>query len=139
MKNWKHLIWIAVIAALLIAIGYFYDKGFLHFKWQWLTILFATLAAPYRLFMKWINGSGDTVASITAQHDALQKQELDYRDTMEAQIKDREQRVALMQKDLDLMDTRIQLLQSQKAQVDSQIQNMSIDDKIKKVQQDFGS
>lgn len=139
MKNWKHLILIVVIVALLIAIGYFYSKGFLHFKWQWLTILFAALAAPYRLFVKWINGSGATVESITAQHDAVRKQEQDYRDTMEAQIKDREQRVTLMQKDIDLLDTRLQLLQSKKDQVDSQVQTMSIDDKIKKFQQDFGS
>ena len=127
-----------IIVVALIAIGYFYDKGYLHFKWQVLTIIFAALAAPFQMVMKWLQKTGSPIEDIRNQHELVRSREKEYRDEIEGKIKEREQRLILMQKELELLDTKMELLKAKKERVEEDVKNMSIDDKIKKFQENYG-
>lgn len=138
MKTWKPILIILAIVAVLVTVGILREKGLLNFKWQWLTILFAAIAAPYQVFMKWIRGNGNAVDDIRKNHEDMRQQEEAYRKVIEDRIQEREQRLALMEKDIALMDARLELLKAKKARVEKEVSAMSIDDKVQAFQDVFG-
>jgi len=126
--------WIFTIIIVLIAIAIFYAvSGGL--KWQPLTILFAALAAPLRFFAGLLGGSEE---EIRKRHEVIREGELLYQKDLETKIRERQEAIQALEKEIELMDAKLVALEEKRARIHSEIKNMTIEERQKAGQDLFG-
>ncbi|GEM_PF-6514653 len=135
--NRKTLLIIAGVLVLLFVIGYLQDKGMLNFKWQWLTILFAALSGPYKL-VKGMLASGKA-DNIVDNLDKKIEEEKKYRENMDTQIADKEKRIEALNKELEIIDAKLRLIEAQRANLKTEVNKKSVDELRNDAVELFGS
>ena len=134
MKGW---ITVLVVIALLILVGYLQSIGYFNFDWKPLTILFAALAAPFKMLMNAFNGT-DTVKDITMKHQKVREEEENYRKTLNAEIERRANAIHMLEKEVEVLDARIETLETRKAALSITVKNMTSEQKQEKFKELFG-
>jgi septal ring factor EnvC (AmiA/AmiB activator) len=135
-KRWW--ITVIVIVVVLIIIGILYDNGMLNFKWQGLTMIFAGLAAPYTLIKNWLFRNKDA-QDILGKHQQIRAEEKIHREQTDEEISKKEQRIKDLDKDIELSEKKIQLLEEKKKNVTKDVKKMSIEDTQNEAINYFGS
>ena len=129
----KGIIGFLIIIALL-GIVYLDKKGLL--SWQTMSIVFAAIAAPFKFLMGIFT---DKAEEIKKKHGEVRQREVVYQSDIESKIQDREQRVVNLKKELDVLDSRIDVLKKQRALIDSEVEKMSLDELQKAGRKYFGT
>lgn len=128
MKKW--IIIIVVVLVALIAIGIFYEAGYLHFKSSTLSALFAALACPY-MFIKnklFNRNSPESVNDIINRaKDGLISDE-EHRTEYDAQVSAKEQEINELKAQVNHLTTQIQNKTAEEEAVHTAVREMSSDE-----------
>ncbi len=136
--NRRLIVVIVGVVIVLIVIGFLYTQGyFQNLQWQTGTMILAVLAGPYKFIMGWIKG-GET-ERIAEKHEQMKQDEIKHREETDAQIKAKQEKIAQLDKEIQLLDTKIQLIEVKKAQVQPEVEKMSSQQLQKEGQDLFGS
>lgn len=127
MKKW---FWIVIIGLFLIflIVGYLYDQGMLNVKWQWLTLIIAAIAGPFKIFKNMFSGGDDKVDSILKRNETTKLEEVAHREKYDTMIAEKKSEIEALQKDIDLLDTKVQLLEEKKKNIDKEVDEMDSDE-----------
>ncbi len=135
MKGWIVLI---VIIVLLIVVGYLQSIGYFRFDWKPLTILFAALAAPFKMLSKYLGAGDNTLENITLKHQKEREMEAEYQNRINAEIERRKTKIDFLKKDIEVLDARIETLETRKAAIGVEVKNMTAEQKQKQFNELFG-
>ncbi len=135
MKGWIVLI---VIVVLLILVGYLQSLGYFQFSWKPLAILFAALAAPFKMLSKFFQGTDKELNEITMKHNEERAIETEYQHKIDTEIKKRENKIKFLEKDIEVLDARIETLETRKAAIGITVKNMTSEQKQKQFKELFG-
>jgi hypothetical protein len=124
-KNW--LITIGIIVIALIVIGVMYDNGMLNFEWQWLTVAFAALAGPYT-FIKNLIFKDKKLEELKNKHQNIRNDEVIHRQTFDEEIKKREDRIQTLNKEIELAEKKIDIIELKKNNVVKEVKKSSIEE-----------
>lgn len=130
----KKIITLLLVAGVLVVVGYLVYTG--KIRWQPLTMLFAALAAPFR-FLYGLFGSKEE--EIREKHRQMRETEKVFQDTLETQIKEREEKIATLNRQVELIDGKLELLRQKRMLVDQEVEGMSISELQREGQRLFGS
>ena len=135
-RTW--LITIGIIIVVLIAIGIMHENGMLNFEWQGLTMLFAGLAAPYTLLKRFLIKDPQTQRLID-KHEDMKKDEKVHREVYDEEIAKKENRIKELNKELELTEKRIEIIELKKKKVKKEVKELSIDEMQEEAIDYFGS
>ncbi len=135
MKGW---IVVIIIVVLLIVVGYLQSLNYFQFDWKPLTILFAALAAPFKMFTKLFQGPEKNLEAITQKFQKERNQEAGYRQTLDTEIERRRNRIELLEKDVEVLDARIETLETRKIAIGLTVKNMTAEQKQNQFKELFG-
>jgi hypothetical protein len=135
MKGWITLI---VIVALLILVGYLQSLGYFRFDWKPLTILFAALAAPFKMLSKYFGAGDNSIENIALKHEKERQLETEYQNRINAEIEKRKTKIDFLKKDIEVLDARIETLETRKAAIGVEVKNMNAEQKQKRFNELFG-
>ena len=138
MKTGKLVVIAIVVVIALGVIGYLYTQGYLQdFEWQTATMFFAALAGPYKMVMKWLKGNPEE-DEILGKHDKIKEEEKIHRAETDAKIQEKTQKIEELDKELEVVNKKIELVQAQKADVTTEVDQMSEDELKNEAQSLFG-
>jgi len=127
-----------IVLVLLIIVGVAYDQGvFDNMEFGRLATIFAALAAPYMAVKNMLFGNKDLKA-FQDKYDQLKTDEVVHRTGLDQQIKAKEDRIANLDKEVQLLDAKIEVLEMKKKRVDQDVNSMSVDDTKNEVRNLFG-
>jgi len=118
MKKW--LVGAVIVFGLIIII--YLDKNEI-IRWQPLSIIIAAIAAPFRLIMAIL---GNNAEEVRKRHEAIRQRETEYQTDIDRQVQDREQKISNLKKEIDIIDTRLELLQKRRQLVEEEVKKMSL-------------
>jgi septal ring factor EnvC (AmiA/AmiB activator) len=126
----KRIIFILIIIG-LIALVYFNV-----INWQPLTMIVAALTAPF----KFVSGLfKNREEEIRERHQLLREQESAYQQTLESNISEREQKIATLNKEVEILDSKLDMLRKKRELVDTEVEKMSLGKLQKEGRRLFGS
>ena len=142
----KKIMIILGLIALLLIVGYLYNKGVIKTDWQWLTIILAALAGPYKLIEDSMKtkkkgaGKGRGMAHrILQQQLDVEKQEAIIRQQYEALLKQKELEIQDLKAKLQKLQDQLEQLQLESKQIESHVQSMSLDEEAQEFRDYFGT
>ncbi len=133
MKGW---ITVLVIIALLILVGWLQSLGYFTFDWKPLTILFAALAAPFKMLMNTFNNNDKK--EIVLKHQKTREEETEYRSRLDAEIERKSNAIRMLEKEVEVLDARIETLEVRKAALNVSVKGMTSEQKREKFKELFG-
>jgi len=130
--------WIAGgLVVVVIALVILSATGVINLSWQDFTMIAAALAAPFKFIFDKLGGA-DGVDELLDKHEKMRKEEAEYRKKMDGVIAEKEQRIINLNKDLELQDAKLQLVEEKKKRVDQEVKSMSIAETKSEAQDLFG-
>ncbi len=130
----KKPIFVILLFLALIAIVYLVQSGII--AWQPLTIVAAAIAAPFKFIMGLF---GNKEEEIRKKHAQLREQETSYQESLDTAIKGREREIGKLNKEVEILDSKIELLKKKRDLIDTDVENMSLEEIQKEWQKRFGS
>ena len=131
------------IIVLLLIVGYLYNKGVIKTDWQWLTIILAALAGPYKLIEDSLKDRGKQrvtkAQQILARQVEIEKQEAVLRQQYEALLKQKELELEELRARLQKLEDQLEQLQLERKEIQSQVKSLSLEDKAQEFNDYFGS
>jgi septal ring factor EnvC (AmiA/AmiB activator) len=139
MKKW--IIIIAVVLVALIVIGVLYEGGYLNFKWNTLSMIFAALAGPYMYIKnKLFNTNNvDTIDDMIRKAQDGLKVDADHRAEYDEQITQRETKITHLKDQTTEFDRQIEQLQVQATSTKKEVKEMSSDEMAAAFEQLYGN
>lgn len=129
---------VLIVLVVLIGIGIAYDQGlFDNMSFGGLSTLIAALAAPYLAVKNWLFGNKE-LKQFQEKYDNMRNKEVVHRTDTDLQIKAKEQRIAELDREIQLLDAKLQVLEMKKSKVDQYVKSMTVDQTKKEVQNLFG-
>lgn len=136
MNKW--LIAGLIILGVLIIVGVAYDQGaFDGMNGGGWAMILAALAAPYMAVKNFLFGNKH-LKEFKDKYQALQKDEVVHRADLDSKIKAKEKRIAELDKELELLDSKLQVLELKKEKVSKEVKDLSIEDTKREVRDLFG-
>ncbi len=142
----KKIYFILGLIALLLIVGYLYNKGVINVEWQWLSVILAALAGPYKLIQdsmkskKKGSGRGQGKAhQILMRQLEIEKEEAILRQQYEALLKQKELELQELRAKLQKLQDQLEELQLERKQIETQVQSMSLEEKAKDFTDYFGT
>jgi len=136
LKKWLFVI--IGIALLFLIVGFLYDQGLLNVKWQWLAVIIAVVAGPFQALKNFFTGGTSKVDSILARNEQTKAEELEHRAVYDKMIEEKKIEIEALQKDIDLLDTKVQLLEEKKKNINKEVDDMSSDEVQDELNKRFG-
>ena len=118
-------IMLAVLVVGVIAGLVFLSKAGLIPGWQALTMIFAAVAAPFKLLM---NIFGNTEADIRKTHEKIRQRESGYQEELESKIQERQSRIDKLNQDINTLDSKIESLRLRRENIDLQVEQMGLEE-----------
>lgn len=112
-----------ILIAAFVGLAVLVQKGIIH--WQPLTMLFAAIAAPFKFVM----GLFGSEQKIREKFAAEREQEHAFQADLENRIKQREERVTQLHKEIESLDANLRTLKSEREQIESNIGKMTVEQK----------
>jgi len=129
MKKWIIIV-IVVIGAVAI---YFLIQN--SWTWQTLTMIGAAIAAPFKFIAGLFT---DKEAEIRKKHEEIRAAEKLYQEDLESKIKQRESNIESLSKEVELLDAKLNALESKRALVNEKVEKMSLDELSREGRRLFG-
>jgi len=128
MKN--KLLWaVIIIIVILLVLGFLYSQGLIHVKWEWLAIILAGLAAPFKLISNFLSGKSVKTQKILDSHVSRIQEEQKHRVAYDQTIKQKEERIIELEAEVASLEEKIDNIELQQQQVKKQVNQMTdIDD-----------
>ncbi|MBN2663843.1 MAG: hypothetical protein JXR68_09360 [Bacteroidales bacterium] len=125
-KKW---LWIVIILiVVLLFFGFLYSKGLINVKWQWLAVILAGAAGPFRFFSNLFSGksvrSNQFVQSHQDRIDATKQHRIVY----DQAIQEKEEKIKELEVQVNVLEQKIDDLELSQQQVHDQVSNMNDDD-----------
>lgn len=125
-KKW---LWIVIILiVVLLFLGFLYSKGLINVKWQWLTVILAAAAGPFKFFSNLFSGksvrSNRYVQSHQNRIDAAKQHRMVY----DQAILEKEEKIKELEAQVNVLEQKIDDLELSQQQVHDQVSNMNDDD-----------
>lgn len=136
------------IILLVLIVGYLYNKGIIKTDWQWLTVLLAGAAGPYKLIEDSLKekkkgqgrGQGQGKAhQILMRQIQIEKEEAVLRQQYEAMLKQKEMQIEDLRAKLQKLQDQLDQLKLERKQIEAQVQSMSMQDKAQEFTDYFGT
>jgi hypothetical protein len=135
----KWLIVGLIVLVVLIVVGVAYDQGaFDNLAPSTLAMILAAVAAPYMAVKNMLFGNKE-LKQFQDKYQQLKSEELVHRTGLDLKIKAKEQRIAELDKELQLLDAKLEVLELKKNNVEQTVNAMSVDDTKKEAQNLFGN
>lgn len=127
-----------IVLVVLIGIGIAYDNGlFDSISIGVFSILFTVLAAPYLAVKNFLFGN-KRMNELQEKYTQMKGQEVVHRTDMDKQIKAKEQRVAELNREIQLLDAKMEVLELKKKKVEQYVNSMSVDETKNEFRNLFG-
>lgn len=127
-----------IVVALLVIIGVLYDQGaFEGMQWTGWAIVVSALAAPYMAVKNALFGN-KYQKDFVLKYKQMREETVQHRINLDQKIKEKEQRIAQLDKELELIDAKMNVLELKKKNVEKEVNLMSIDETKQEVQDLFG-
>ncbi|NUO83055.1 hypothetical protein HUU05_23540 [candidate division KSB1 bacterium] len=130
----KKFVILLLVLAVVVVSGYLVYNGII--KWQPLTMLFAALAAPLRFIIGLFGSKED---EIRARHEKLRETEAAFQERLLTRVQERESRIAELNRQIEIIDGKLELLRLKRQAVDQQVEDMSLSELQREGQRLFGS
>jgi hypothetical protein len=111
-----------------LIVGFLDDQGLLNVKWQWLTVLIAIVAGPFKMLKNFFSGGTSGTDSILKRNETTKIEEAAHREEFDLMITEKKAEIELLQKDIDLLDTKVQLLEEKKKNINKEVDEMNSDE-----------
>ncbi len=136
MNRW--LITGLVVLGLLVLIGVGYDAGlFSEYEGSTWAMVLAALAAPYMAVKNFLFGNKDLKA-FELKYKNLEQEEIKHRADLDARIQAKEQRVAELDKEIQLLDSKLEVLELKKTKVKKEVEDMTVQETKQELYDLFG-
>ncbi len=127
-----------IILAILIIVGVAYDQGwFGSLEGSSWAMILAAVAAPYMAVKNFLFG-GKYLKKFEEKYEALEKEEIKHRARLDARIQVREKRVAELDREIQLLASKLEVLELKKDKVKKQVEDMTIEETKQEVSDLFG-
>jgi TPP-dependent 2-oxoacid decarboxylase len=134
----KWLITALIIVVVLVLVGVAYDQGlFDNINGSTLGMILAGVAAPYMAIKNWLFGDKLT-KEFKEKYLKIQEDEIGHRAELDSSIKAKEQRVAQLDKEIQLLDAKMEVLELKKKKVEQTVNSMTLDETKREAQNLFG-
>lgn len=130
----KKVITLIIVIAAFVVAGYLVYNGII--TWQPLTMLFAAIAAPFR-FLYGLFGSKEE--EIRERHRQVREAESVFQENLAAKIQEREDKITMLNRQVELIDGKLELLRQKRKLVDQEVESMSLSELQSEGQRLFGS
>ncbi len=139
MKKWILIIVVVLVA--LIVIGVLYEAGYLNFKWQTLTCIFAALAGPYTFIKNKLfnNNNVDSIQELINKAKNGMDSDAEHRSEYDAIIADKEAKIDQLNNRLSELDAKTQNLEQQAANVSQEVRQMNSEEMAIAFEQLYGN
>ncbi|MEJ2055441.1 MAG: hypothetical protein P8X42_16110 [Calditrichaceae bacterium] len=113
--------WIIIFAVLagIAALLYF------GMDWQVVTMIGAAVAAPFKFVAGLFGKRSD---QIRKEHQNIRQQEAEFQEKLESGIREKEEQIRLLDKEMSGLDNKIRELQEKKRAVDKKYQHMDLEE-----------
>lgn len=129
MKS-KWFIVVIIVLVVLLALGFMYSKGLIHVKWQWLAVILAGLAGPFKFLSSLFSKQNNRITQIQQQQAQRIQNEQLHRQQYDQQIHDKDERIKNLESQVLKMQDQMQQLETQKQQTEVKINNMNDANKL---------
>ncbi len=127
-----------IVLVVLIGIGIAYDNGlFDSISIGVFSIFFTVLAAPYLAVKNFLFGN-KRMNELQEKYTQMKGQEVVHRTDLDKQIKAKEQRVAELNREIQLLDAKMEVLELKKKKVEQYVNSMSVDETKNEFRNLFG-
>ncbi len=127
-----------IILGVLIIVGVAYDQGaFDSMTGSGWAMILAGLAAPYMAVKNFLFGNKH-LKEFKDKYKSLQQEEVVHRTDLDKNIKAKEQRIAELDKEIQLLDSKLEVLELKKDKVVKEVKDLSIEDTKREVRDLFG-
>lgn len=129
----KFLAGAAVILAIALVV-YLHHIGVI--RWQFLTVLFAAFAAPFKWIVGLFTGSE---AKIRERHAEVREQEATFQAELERRVLEREQRIAELNREIQMLNERLVTIENERRVVYEAVSKLPVEEQQKLGEELFGS
>lgn len=134
----KWLITLIIVLAVLLIVGIAYDQGlFDGLSGSGMGIFLAAIAAPYMALKNFLFGNKE-LKEFKRKYDELDNEEIQHRIDYDAKIKAKERRILELNREIELLDSRMELLELKKDKVQKDVNNMSVEQTKQEISDLFG-
>jgi len=127
-----------IIVVVLILVGVAYDQGlFDNIGGGAISAILVGLAAPYMAIKNWLFGD-KFQRQLKDKYKAMQSDEIVHRTDYDQEIALKQKRVAELDREIQLLDAKLEVLELKKQKIDQDVRSMTIEDKRSEVQNLFG-
>jgi hypothetical protein len=134
----KWLITGLAVIGVLILVGVAYDQGmFDNISGGGFAMIIAGLAAPYLAIKNWLTGDRFR-EKFRHKYDLMNQDEIKHREDYDKKIQAKEKRLADLQRDIELLDSKMEVLELKKKRVEQDVKSMTIEETKREVHNLFG-
>lgn len=137
MNKW--VVTALIIVAILIIVGVAYDQGaFENMTGSGWAMIAAALAAPYMAVKNFLFGNRH-LKEFKEKYETMNKEEVVHRVDLDKKIQAKEKRIAELDREIELLDTKLEVLELKKTKVEKDVNDFTIEETKREVQDLFGS
>lgn len=127
-----------VVVALLIIIGVLYDQGtFDNMQWSGMAMVLAAVAAPYMALKNFLFGNKH-LKDFDVKYNQMRDETVKHRVELDERISHKEKRIAELDRELELIEAKVDVLELKKKNIAKDVNNLSIDETRYEVHDLFG-
>ena len=117
-----------VVVALLIIVGVLNDQGvFDRMRWEGMAIVLSAIAAPYMALKNFLFGN-KPLKDFKVKYHQMQDETVKHRVELDERIGAKEKRIAELDKELQLIEAKMDVLELKKKNVQRDVNRMSIEE-----------
>jgi len=141
MKRWLVITLVSVgVVGLGVATFFLYRGGYLKgLTWQKITIWAASLAGPAKLLFDKLKSNPDVVKHLQELQQHRIADEKKHREEIDKEIKEKEQKILVLNTQIDHASTKLELLAEKQKNVAASVQTQSVDQTKSDINQYLGS
>ncbi len=127
-----------IVVGLLIVVGVLYDQGvFDNMQGSSMAMILAAIAGPYMALKNFMFGNKH-MKDFEVKYDDMRSETIKHRVELDERIGAREKRIAELDKELELIEAKMDVLELKKKNVAKEVNNMTIDETRHEVHDLFG-
>ncbi len=127
-----------IILLVLVAVGVAYDLGlFEGITGSGMAIILAAVAAPYMAVKNFLFGNKE-LRQFEEKYQELRAVEVQHRSSLDVSIRAKEKRVAELDREIQLLDSKLEILELKKKKVKREVEDMTIEETKQEIVDLFG-
>lgn len=134
------LILLGVLIVVFLIFGFLVDQGYVqNIEWQWLAVVAAAAAGPYKAIRNIFSFDKDVTAKILDKQEKTREIEKIHRIEYDQTITEKKMHIESLSKEIEVLEKKLDIIEERKKNVRSQVRKMSTEEKIQEAQDLWGS